>query len=135
MEKILAALLKLDVNNDAHWTTDGLPKIEMVRMLAANPTLTRAELTDASPEFTRQKVKAAPPVPPVPPVPPSPAENMVATPPKQTMLASAEDKPVEGDPALTTVVNESPSHVLAIEQEKLAEMQVWLARPPSSAMR
>jgi len=52
-EKILAALQKLDVNNDNHWTQDGLPRVETVRMLASDQALTREQVTAAAPEFTR----------------------------------------------------------------------------------
>jgi hypothetical protein len=52
-EQILAALQKLDVNNDGHWTQDGLPRLETVRLFAGNQALTRDNITAASPEFTR----------------------------------------------------------------------------------
>lgn len=52
-EQILAALQKLDVNNDAHWTQDGMPRLETVRLFAGNQALTRDDITKAVPDFTR----------------------------------------------------------------------------------
>lgn len=52
-EQIVAALQKLDVNNDGHWTQDGLPRIETVRLFAGNQSLTRENITAAAPDFTR----------------------------------------------------------------------------------
>jgi hypothetical protein len=52
-EQILAALQKLDVNNDAHWTQDGLPRLETVRLFAGDQTLNRDSITAADSNFTR----------------------------------------------------------------------------------
>lgn len=52
-EQILAALQKLEVNNDSHWTQDGLPRLETVRLFASNQALTRDNITAAAPDFTR----------------------------------------------------------------------------------
>lgn len=86
-EQILAALQKLDVNNDGHWTQDSAPRLETVRLFAGNQTLTRDDITKAAPDFTRltaynaqqtvvqetqpgaQKVTAVPP--PTDPAPPA----------------------------------------------------------------
>ena len=54
MNKILEALAKLDVANDNHWTGDGLPRIDTVRMLVANPGLGRDDITKVAPDFSRQ---------------------------------------------------------------------------------
>jgi len=54
MSKITEALLKLDPTNDNHWTTDGLPRIDTVKMLAADQTLTREMITAEVPDFSRQ---------------------------------------------------------------------------------
>lgn len=47
------ALNKLDLKNDNHWTADGLPRLESVRIYAANNDLKREDLTRAAPEFSR----------------------------------------------------------------------------------
>jgi hypothetical protein len=46
-KQIREALKKLDVSNDEHWTADGQPR------LAAVPGLTRTELVQVAPHFTR----------------------------------------------------------------------------------
>jgi len=53
MSKILEALSKLDTNNDNHWTADGLPRIETVRMLSGDQTITREQITAEAPDFSR----------------------------------------------------------------------------------
>ncbi len=53
MSKILEALGKLDPTNENHWTADGLPRIETVRMLAGNQTITREQITAEAPDFSR----------------------------------------------------------------------------------
>jgi hypothetical protein len=74
MSKVTEALAKLDVNNDNHWTADGLPRIDTVRMIAGNQALTREMITAEMPEFSRQTASlgasvAAPVVPVVPVAP------------------------------------------------------------------
>ena len=54
MSKILEALSKLDVANDNHWTGDGLPRIDTVRMLASNPGIGRDDITKEAPDFSRR---------------------------------------------------------------------------------
>ena len=54
MNKILEALAKLDVANDNHWTGDGLPRIDTVKMLVGNPGLGRDDITKVAPDFSRQ---------------------------------------------------------------------------------
>lgn len=52
-QKILTALALLDVGNDAHWTAEGLPRIDTVRLLASDQSLTREDITSAAPTFSR----------------------------------------------------------------------------------
>ncbi len=49
---IRAALQQLDVQNDDHWTDDGLPKVEAVKAIAGRE-VTRQQITDAWTEFNR----------------------------------------------------------------------------------
>lgn len=49
---ILAALAKLDPENDQHWTADGAPRIDAVTDLVGAP-VTRAQIVNAAPKFTR----------------------------------------------------------------------------------
>ncbi len=57
-QKLLDALKQLDVTNDNHWTVDGLPRLETVRILTAEPSLSREELTKAVPGFSRASALA-----------------------------------------------------------------------------
>lgn len=50
------ALYRLDPANDEHWTADNQPTVAAVRELTGNPNLTRQEITEADPEFSRQKL-------------------------------------------------------------------------------
>lgn len=50
---ILDALGKLDPSNDNHWTADGLPKVETVRLYAGSQSIGREEITAANPTFNR----------------------------------------------------------------------------------
>lgn len=58
-EKIKAALAQLNVDNDNHWTADGSPRIETLRMLTGTPSLTRDEVVKADQSFTRDSVRKA----------------------------------------------------------------------------
>ncbi len=53
MQKIIDALKKLDVSNDNHWTVDGQPRLDTVKMLAADPSITRDTLNEIAPDFNR----------------------------------------------------------------------------------
>lgn len=53
MDKVIESLKKLDVNNDNHWTADGLPRLDTIRMIAADATLTREKLDGIAPGFNR----------------------------------------------------------------------------------
>lgn len=49
---ILLALSQLDTTNDEHWTDAGLPLVDVVSELAGI-NLSRADITEVAPEFTR----------------------------------------------------------------------------------
>ena len=51
-EKIIEGLMKLDTENDNHWTEDGLPKIAALKF-TVGPTLTREDVNEVAPNFTR----------------------------------------------------------------------------------
>lgn len=51
--EILEALATLDVENDEQWTSDGLPKVDVVSELTENDKLKRADIMAAAPEYTR----------------------------------------------------------------------------------
>lgn len=54
-KEIIAGLLKLDVEDDAMWTADGLPKVDTLETITGL-NLSRAEITAAAPQFTRTNV-------------------------------------------------------------------------------
>lgn len=60
MSKILEALGKLDPTNENHWTADGLPRIETVRMLAGDQGITREQITAEAPDFSRETAALLP---------------------------------------------------------------------------
>lgn len=54
MSKPLAEALKgLDPSNDNHWTSDGSPRLETVKFLSGNPSITREQVTAAAPGLSR----------------------------------------------------------------------------------
>ena len=48
------ALESLDPANDAQWTADGLPRMDVVETLIDNKAITRKDVTEADPEFCRE---------------------------------------------------------------------------------
>ncbi len=56
--QIQAALAKLDAANDEHWTADGMPRMDVMEELVGE-SITRKDVTDALPDFSRAKVQAA----------------------------------------------------------------------------
>lgn len=53
MSKILEALAKLDVGNDNHWTEEGLPRMDTMKLMVGDQALTREAVTAAAPSFSR----------------------------------------------------------------------------------
>lgn len=53
-EKIKEALGKLDINNDEHWTTEGLPRLDVMKDLLNGEAVSRAEITAAVKGFSRK---------------------------------------------------------------------------------
>lgn len=71
---ILTALAQLDPKNDAHWTANGEPRIDTVKALTGDQTITRDAINKAAPDFNREKAggenrtgSGTPPAPPAPP--------------------------------------------------------------------
>lgn len=52
-QKIIDALNGLDPENVNHWTADGQPRLDTVRMLAADQSIQRADVDAVAPAFTR----------------------------------------------------------------------------------
>ena len=109
MSKVAEALRKLDVNNDNHWTADGLPRIDTVRMIAGNQALTREMITAEMPEFSRQTASlgASVAVPVAPVVLDVPVESVE----KPTEPVAEVAPPVKED------VRDFEAEILAAQQE------------------
>ena len=52
-EAIQEILSKLDIGDDTNWTEDGSPALGVVRKLANDPAISRAQINDAKPGFVR----------------------------------------------------------------------------------
>ena len=93
--KILDAVKQLDAKNDNHWTADGLPRLETVRMLASDTSLSREQVNDAAKDYNRAAAIAAVSEPPAPP-PVQPGSVPVApTPTAGSPPAGAEAPPLD----------------------------------------
>ena len=57
---IIEALRKLDVDNDNHWTSDGLPRLDTVKMIASNPSISRMDIDAVAAGFNRSNGEANP---------------------------------------------------------------------------
>ena len=116
MSKILEALSKLDVANDNHWTGDGLPRIDTVRMLASNPGIERDDITKEAPDFSRQNAvipTSAPTViKAVEPAVASVAQNVVT----EEVVVEQVEKPEDLD------------EQIAVLREKLEEANQYLSK-------
>lgn len=58
-QKILDALGQLDPNNDEHWTADGLPRMDVIEGIVGDKAITRQQVTQAKPGFSRAAALAA----------------------------------------------------------------------------
>ena len=57
-EQIKAALAQLDPTIDAHWTSDGSPRMDIIQHLSGDASITRKMVTDTDPTFTRKADEA-----------------------------------------------------------------------------
>lgn len=143
MSKITDALAKLDPANPNHWTDDGLPRMDTVKILSGDPALTREQVTTAAPAFNREAALAAlqgasaaaattaPPVTDSAPAAPvqaaSGADEAAATAPP----ATNEDLPVFEPAPLAFDSNDQDTLRSKIEEVKLYlsdainEVQTW----------
>ena len=115
MSKILEALSKLDVANDNHWTGDGLPRIDTVRMLASNPGIGRDDITKEAPDFSRQNAV----IPTSAPTVIKAVEPAVAAPQKvatEEVVVEQVEKPEDLD------------EQIAVLREKLEEANQYLSK-------
>jgi hypothetical protein len=60
-ETIQDIISKLDITEDANWTEDGAPALDIVQKLANDATITRDDINSADPGFVRHVGEAAAP--------------------------------------------------------------------------
>lgn len=53
MKDLRTALTELDVENDNHWTTEGLPKLDVLKFIMGVGNVSRADVDAVAPVFTR----------------------------------------------------------------------------------
>lgn len=106
--RIKDALAKLDVENDNHWTGDGLPRLDTVKLTAGDQSLTREAVTAAAPGFSRGTAAALA----------APAVSQ-ATATGSTAIAA----PATVQPAAITVSVDEREAVLENADPKIAELQ------------
>lgn len=58
--KVKEALSKLDAGNDNHWTQDGKPKVDTVKMYSKGEAVTRELLDEHFPDFNRDNTELEP---------------------------------------------------------------------------
>lgn len=112
MNKIQQALAKLDIRNDNHWTEDGDPRLDTVRLLAGDQTITREEINEECKGFKRTGNVSAPLQPPV-------ADPGAAT----TTASSNTENTGGGDSTPPPVVEAQPIGDLEAEKAKLVELE------------
>lgn len=96
------ALLSLSVENDNHWTKAGLPRLETLKFLTGDPSLTQEIVSAEIPGFNRE------------------AASLPLQPPVTNVVKIEDAKPKE-------VVNESSlSDQLVVEQLKLEQIRKTL---------
>lgn len=64
--KIIDALARLDAENPNHWTADGHPSLDVVRLFAEDSTITRKQIVSVAPNLNRDSQTAAPDEPALP---------------------------------------------------------------------
>lgn len=121
--RITDALSKLDKANDNHWTSEGLPRIDTVKLLAGNQALTREEITKAAPEFTRDSAG---------PTAPQESQSQGSTDPAVVIAPAAvtngagTDEALPPDPQLDEVVGIDYDTAIALAREALEKAQAVL---------
>lgn len=113
MQNIIDALKKLDVSNDNHWTVDGQPRLDTVKMLAADPSVTRDTLNEIAPDFNRATAASWEPK----------QEGQVQTPSnnEQSTENQPQEKPVEATGTSGNDAEQQPQDTETKPSEEVAE--------------
>lgn len=108
--ELLTALAQLDPLEDAHWTTDGVPRLDILATMLGVPAVTRAQLRAVAPEFTRENPKLPGAVQPAP-------AATVALAPTADPASTEPEPPAEAPPA------ERPELIrLRVVDQEIAEL-------------
>ena len=119
-QKILDALLKLDINNDEHWTSDGLPRMDVLEGIVGDKSLTRQQVTAAKPGFSRAVAAQAQAQ--------QEQQSQGSTEPsKETAPASAQPPSAKAPAATTPSEEENEGEVEDSEDSEVAEARKALA--------
>jgi hypothetical protein len=121
-DAIVTALRALDTANDNHWTIDGQPRLDIVKALAADQSITRDMVTLALPGFTRNKAKEV--VAPPPPPPATQAAVATAQPVESKGQGAGSGEPVSPAVAAPIPVQEmSRDEMISVLTEELSEAE------------
>ena len=128
---IKEALAKLDPSDDAFWTGDGMPRMDVLQKLTFTPDLTRTQVTNAAPDFTRASALDAETADP------AEDDNVEASPaPEQASEASEEVIKVQADndvmveaeaPETPEIATSTPEKPVSAPATKLEALQASLA--------
>ena len=118
MQNIIDALKKLDVSNDNHWTVDGQPRLDTVKMLAADPSVTRDTINAVAPDFNRENAASWEPK----------QEGQVQTPSdnEQSTENQSQEKPVEATGTSGNDAEQQPQDPETEPSEEVVETNLEL---------
>lgn len=125
--KILAALAQLQADNPNHWTDDGLPRVDTVKLLASDQTLTRDAITQAAIGFSRTNLVLTPETPQAAVIPP------VTTSPVVTPQAAVIPDPVISSPPETGDAQAQGGSVDSFAEEQPQKQEKTLAEELAAA--
>lgn len=116
-----AAIKQLDITNDNHWTADGLPRIETIKFLTGNTTITRDVIEAALPGFKRQNALVEVPVAETVSVVTEPVVEVIAEPIVEPVAAVEPVVEAIAKPVLAEVVAEPVKPVTLQDQLEFEE--------------
>ncbi len=115
LNTIRVASTKLDVDNDDHWTADGLPGLEAVHHFTGNQKIKRGNVTDALPDFNREAARAKLAEAPVEPAAPALAGEPPAEPAAPKVFNEGDKVDVNG----FVIPQDHSEEELAMSEEEL----------------
>lgn len=118
---IQEALQALDPQNDEHWTSDGSPRMDTLQELTGDESLTRKQVREIAPTFTRETAGQTPPEDPG--VSPETEQGATAAPPTQDDEDEQETPPVDEDDDRPEEGAEDDEAALAEEDDLTRELE------------